>query len=112
MSAIDQLISKVFRDTTAREVVDLATTLKNIANDLAMARITEDEVREFLIRNKRFLQYVLDSYAREKYDVNQFIEEVMDALVLASTLGVGTSLTLKYSLSRSRKKREEETRII
>jgi len=48
VSAIDQLISKVFRDTTAREVVDLATTLKNIANDLAMARITEDEVREFL----------------------------------------------------------------
>jgi len=89
VSAIDQLISKVFRDTTAREVVDLATTLKNIANDLAMARITEDEVREFLIRNKRFLQYVLDSYAREKYDVNQFIEEVMDALVLASTLGRG-----------------------
>jgi len=93
---IQSLVNSLFVDPTAREIIDLATTLQQIARDITAGAKTPEQVRQFLSRNRAFLKYIIENYAKEKIEVDALIDKIMEAVELESVLMAGASLTLRY----------------
>lgn len=99
MSYVDRTISELFRDTRAREVVDLTALLHLMSADYARGRIDVDGIRSFLLRNRAFLQAVVDLYARERVGVDELVDRLVDAVVLDASLKPGRSISQVYLMS-------------
>lgn len=110
MSYVDRVISELLRDTGSREVSDLLVLLKVMSNDVVRGNIDEEGVKRFLSRNKRFLQHILSSYASRDVSVEEFIERLVDAVMLDAVTAPGRSILQMYVASQRRGGGESEER--
>lgn len=96
MGYIKDLINKVFKDVSSREVVDLTTVLTYMSDDYGRGVIDEEGVRAFLRKNKLYLKAVLDRFASPPINVDEFVEMCVEAVVLESLSRPGRGLSTSY----------------
>lgn len=110
MSYIKKLLEEIFTDTRSREVIDLATVMDSMARDYISGVVDEEGIRTFLKRNRLYLNMVLSSMAKVKIDLDEFIEKVVEAVVMEAMTRHGGGLSTLYtygSLRRARERRGE-----
>lgn len=116
MSNISKFIESMFRDTSAREVVDLATVIELMARDYAIGAIDEEGIRAFLKRNRLYLNILLTRFAKVNISLEDFIEKIIEVVVVEAITGKGGGLSTTYTftvLKRVMEKRaKEEPKII
>lgn len=104
---MEKVFSELLKDMSSREVRDLISLIRVMVNDVARGDIDEDGVRRFFVRNKRFLQHILDNYASKEITVEEFIDKIVDAIMMDVVLAPGKSIVQIY-LMRQRKEKEEK----
>lgn len=108
MSYIKKLVEDLFRDPSAREVLDLVATMEYMANDMSRGAIDEDRVRNFLARNKTYLEALLNMYAKQEIEVEELIDRIVQAITLEAYRRPGRGLSTLYTLMKI-KKEEQKT---
>lgn len=108
MSYVSKTINELFRDTQAREVVDLETLLDIMVSDYAKGIVDEDDLRTFLFRNKRFLQAAIDQYGKQRITVDELIDKLIDAVLMDAAMRPGKSISQLYYTQGRRKAGSEE----
>lgn len=105
---LDACIAKLFAKVDAREVQDLRNLLERMSEDYSLNIMSDERLRDFFARNRRYLTYLLETYGKPNTSLDEAIDEMLNAIAITAMIKPGRSFSQIYYRERLQKTKEEK----